>query len=158
MIFHMLPGSMLYPSPSGGRNDPYSMRVHACVRAACAAGVPPRAPASARQEDTIGLQMPLQDAVRAGAGGARRGEARGGLGDAGMQVQEGPGGAADRRACGDAPRTAGHCSVASPVPGGQRGRGAKADGAQEHSARAESIRQGMSGVGHAWLSWRACRL
>ena len=53
---------------------------------------------------------------------------------------------------------AGHCSVASPVPRGQRGRGAEADGAQEHSARAESIRQGMSGVGHAWLSWRACRL
>ena len=25
MMFHMLPGSMLYPSPNGGRNDPYSM-------------------------------------------------------------------------------------------------------------------------------------
>merc|ERR1719310_2536840 len=25
MMFHILPGSMLYPSPNGGRNDPYSM-------------------------------------------------------------------------------------------------------------------------------------
>ena len=25
MLMHILPGSMLYPSPNGGRNDPYSM-------------------------------------------------------------------------------------------------------------------------------------